>query len=364
MGTFEVNIGSLSSSVKTWRFLDDAIPGNVGVFNSANVVSALSAFVCPAFNTPWKIIDWLPPGVATILVSPADTYLLDGVPRDRLNTPPGFLITDFSIAYHYFNATGGAGGSTQLKQGTPLNTINVGTPITTGGDPCATGAVKTHIFSTVGVSKNYSILHDPFGFTITQPNTTGIRAQVDALVFTGNYVLWSTTLTLSPTTITPNSVLRGGATFQIDDSNGNLRKVTAINVSVVVDDITYTAVIPPANIVSQTPTRIIFTLPSFSLPPFSFPEYWIPTIWIRTIWFKIKYLDFTLIVDDPTFSPPLDPTDPIPAGSVEILWANASGVYTLQRNKSNDTLYDNDNPGTTEDVAIPDPFGNTGYIGG
>jgi len=51
-------------------------------------------------------------------------------------------------------------------------------------------------------------------------------------------------------------------------------------------------------------------------------------------------------------------------GTLDILLANASGIYTLVRGKTNDTLYSGARDGTTYDVKIPDPFAKTGYIGG
>lgn len=47
-----------------------------------------------------------------------------------------------------------------------------------------------------------------------------------------------------------------------------------------------------------------------------------------------------------------------------ILFVNASGIYSLVLGKTSDTLYDNDNPGSTIDVKIPDPTFKTGFIGG
>jgi hypothetical protein len=51
------------------------------------------------------------------------------------------------------------------------------------------------------------------------------------------------------------------------------------------------------------------------------------------------------------------------AGSLEVLFANASGIYTIVPNKRNDTLYDRDT-GETIDYPIPTPFARTGFVGG
>lgn len=56
------------------------------------------------------------------------------------------------------------------------------------------------------------------------------------------------------------------------------------------------------------------------------------------------------------------------SGSVlGFLWTvylvSASGMYQLVMDKTSDTLYNEQNPGQTFDVKIPDPFGITGFLG-
>jgi hypothetical protein len=96
--------------------------------------------------------------------------------------------------------------------------------------------------------------------------------------------------------------------------------------------------------------------------------------------------DLTLVVDGTTF--PITPiiqnttqivfvvetgvhvgTATIFSGSVElgtltIYLASGSGIYRIVKNKRNDTQYDRSTPSATIDVAIPEPFGETGFIGG
>jgi hypothetical protein len=50
-------------------------------------------------------------------------------------------------------------------------------------------------------------------------------------------------------------------------------------------------------------------------------------------------------------------------GSLTYVFENASGIYTLIKNKTNDTLYDGIRDGTTRNVKIPNPFIKTGYVG-
>lgn len=51
-------------------------------------------------------------------------------------------------------------------------------------------------------------------------------------------------------------------------------------------------------------------------------------------------------------------------GTLTILLANASGIYTLVKGKTSDTLYSSARDGTTYNVKIPNPFARTGFIGG
>lgn len=51
-------------------------------------------------------------------------------------------------------------------------------------------------------------------------------------------------------------------------------------------------------------------------------------------------------------------------GTLLTILADASGIYTLTKNKINDTLYLHGSPEDTIDVAIPNPFIKTGFING
>lgn len=50
-------------------------------------------------------------------------------------------------------------------------------------------------------------------------------------------------------------------------------------------------------------------------------------------------------------------------GAIFVFVEDASGIYRIVANKTNDTLYDR-NTDDTMDVKIPDPFVDTGFIGG
>lgn len=57
-------------------------------------------------------------------------------------------------------------------------------------------------------------------------------------------------------------------------------------------------------------------------------------------------------------------TGSIALGTLNYLFTDASGIYTIIPNKIDDTIYDRDNPGQTIDVKILNPTALTGFIGG
>lgn len=88
----------------------------------------------------------------------------------------------------------------------------------------------------------------------------------------------------------------------------------------------------------------------------------------------------TFFPTDCVTGPPWSPPTPDPAeialameGGLEVgesgdtalsMLRDISGIYTIVPNKANDTLYDRQPAQTTSDHAIPNPFWETGYIGG
>lgn len=84
--------------------------------------------------------------------------------------------------------------------------------------------------------------------------------------------------------------------------------------------------------------------------------------------------EITFILPDPCrfFDEPISVTftgiqfsGSVPLGILSILYANASGMYKITVNKTNDTIYgDSSISPETHDVKIPNPFAKTGYVGG
>lgn len=74
-------------------------------------------------------------------------------------------------------------------------------------------------------------------------------------------------------------------------------------------------------------------------------------------------VDIAPVVNPPTPFPPTEFSGSITIGAIEILFTDASGVYNITPNKTNDTIYDPARDGTTLNVAIPKPYIRTGFIG-
>lgn len=161
------------------------------------------------------------------------------------------------------------------------------------------------------------------------PNTCSINA--DYAGITGTYILWSTTFTITP------SVGGPGTTVTLNATSGNFNEITGIEVSYI-DSNTSEIIRTTATITSQTGTQIIFTIPA------AVPQ------------------DSLLITGLGTGTLA---NNSVVLGSLNVIWGDGSGIYTLTPNKRNDTYYDRSvTPSTTKDVKIPDPFGRTSYIGG
>jgi hypothetical protein len=113
-------------------------------------------------------------------------------------------------------------------------------------------------------------------------------------------------------------------------------------------DVSFT--IPDDYVFVYEPTVAIFMIPPFielvfeDDPP-SVP----PTVSVIPV----------IIIDDPGIF-----TGPIYLDAIPVIMTNASGIYEISTDSLFDTLYDNVNAPDTVEVAIPDPFAKTGFIGG
>jgi len=127
-----------------------------------------------------------------------------------------------------------------------------------------------------------------------------------------------------------------------------------------------TVVVPFTDFLEYTPKTAKFllpiTLPYNSILPFDFIPF-NPTPFEPIIYNPappvITQIPITMVVQIVSTKF----TGSILLGTFEILIADASGIYKITPDKTNDTLY-SQNSLTTEDVAIPTPFVKTGFIGG
>lgn len=115
---------------------------------------------------------------------------------------------------------------------------------------------------------------------------------------------------------------------KLTSGNNDLATVTSINIQ-------GATVLPPFD--SQSPSQITFTIPP-TTPPGSGPA----------------------SITNPTIF-----SGQASIGVLNIVVANPSGVYNLTPNKLTDTIYVSSSTGNaTVDVARPNPFFKTGYLGG
>lgn len=152
----------------------------------------------------------------------------------------------------------------------------------------------------------------------------------------------------------PTGTFNPGDTAQIKvdppppGSPPDLTKVTKVSIGTI--DIT--------TFILQTPTIIQFTIPcpdgSIATPCPNDPSFFCcPNSLISSYTAAIN-------ITSTEFS------GSIALGSLSILIANASGIYTISTNSRHDTVYIDSSGATndTGDVAIPDPYFKTGFIGG
>jgi hypothetical protein len=163
-------------------------------------------------------------------------------------------------------------------------------------------------------------------------NCNSVGAQI-----TGNYAILNFSWTLD----TPGPV-NPGDTIQISSNplNANHLKLNQLTPSIVYINDLGAHEVSITDIITQTEFSLIFTLPS--LPGGNN---------------GIIYIDG--LGNGTQFS------GSVVLGSLVILIENASGIYRIIADKTNDTLYvDSANSNTTANVKIPDPFAKTGFIGG
>jgi len=146
------------------------------------------------------------------------------------------------------------------------------------------------------------------------------------------------------------------------DETPNLLNVTEIKLGYANSEVT----ILSTDFIEWTPIKIKFlspsTLPynptlSFDFIPFN-PIPFEPIIY-NPPRPAITHIPITMVVQIVS----TEFTGSVLLGTFEIMIADASGIYNITPNKTNDTLY-SQNSLTIEEVKIPTPFIKTGFIGG
>lgn len=253
------------------------------------------------------------PGHLSWFFAHSDQFTLFGPPLQNLtfdSLPPGILFTPGSIAW--------AAGANIFPFAPP-------DPSCTLTDPA--GNVQVNGFGLSGLT--FTILQF-FGFYTLDAvinNGSEIDMSVAGLTFGGQY----TTMTISisapnPThngdivTLTGPSGLDGVASIQLINGS-NLTTVLA------------------ADFISQSATQLVFRIPLFYNNP--------GTVNLIGIGNGVQF------------------SGSVTLGTLTVLIENGSGVYEIVPGKTNDTIYTNSGTdATTTDVAIPNPFAETGFVGG
>lgn len=222
----------------------------------------------------------------------------------------------------------------------PADNIRFQTSQAVEGSPVAGGGSSTaFVDAVIGPSTTMlDLLADGFGFRLSFSDIDNSNFIVNNLSITGEYNLVSFSWDLSSPT--PTAVPGDMVTITSEDPDALLLDELDPEIQYE-DEEGETVIVPiPAGLIkTQTTFLLIFIIPI--LPPF------------------VQSASVVARGNGVQFS------GTIPLGDIIIMLAeNTTGLYTLVKDKTADTLYDNENAPDTTDVKIPNPFGKLGYIGG
>lgn len=236
--------------------------------------------------------------------------------------PSGFTVVPGSVRWSAGASAAGANGGTTVEWTWQDSYGNV-TPVRTVYD-------TTAVFTGLSLSA-FQIHSGAWTINGTVPSNTGDYIETGFSVapgvhgVSGLYDLLNFTYTIDPIT---GSTINPEETITITSDLLDPDHLELDHVTISIDG----QVVVPT---TQTETLLVFTVP----------------IGI------VGTADVTADGDGTQF------TGSLSLGSYVVLSATGSGIYTIVVGKSNDTIYDNDNPGETIDNPIPDPFAKTGFIG-
>lgn len=252
--------------------------------------------------------------------------LNDGNPAiSFFSLPAGFHMTFPAINVQISLAANFTPTVAELYRGPFLSAHNLKPDIGPWPNAGTTASVSDNLYLTESTFPTVMrMLLNGWGLDFTPSNTGVTPFFIRAYQFRIT-ALWD--ILFSSVTIGPAAVLQGG-TITIHAASG-LSSVTSVTGETETDSVVV------SSFLTQSDTEITFLAPA--------------------------------IVGDTTFSARGTIFDgAVLLGTLTVLLVpNPSGIYRIIIDKRNDTLYlDSPSGPTTEDVAIPEPFGETGFIGG
>lgn len=175
------------------------------------------------------------------------------------------------------------------------------------------------------------------GLKVNLPSPGDLVAVLYGLTVSGTYDILSFSFTVDTPTVKIGDTVSISATDSLDEVDDLLLQY----VDPITGELTQTT-IPKAAFATQSPTEITFILTSAEIPS-----------------------DFSGNVGIWGVGSGTQFSGTVALGTLTVFIIDGSGVYRLVTNKTNDTQYiDSASGDDIIDVAIPEPFIRTGYIGG
>lgn len=346
MGTFRFNPGGVfiasGPGADSWQVLAKSDGSFVSAANSA-LLAVLAGTDVADINASQPVALTSTPYKLQLLYDQAHIILDGGSPVDINELPVGFNITSMTANLKTVGVANGGDLTQYLKLF--FDTTNISSFLNPTAwnslfpiDPATFGLLSYTVdFSLTPKSLN-SILADGFGISGVDPITNGAPYILfNEAYVTGVYNL-VTGLSTSPDNHDPVSI---GDTVQINsDGTHDLTEITQLDLMYTdTNGDLQTVNIPTSDFIIWITLQITFIWPTL---PDRDPDF-----------------DVLMVVQGTEFS------GSVTLGALAILIANGSGIYKLTDGKSNDTVYQDSASGpTTVDVAIPNPFVETGFIGG
>ena len=265
-----------------------------------------------------------------------DTLELDGIDVGGINdVPPGFKVLSATWGFKAFNnplvggmpasrvSTGSDGSDNQAASGSGGNTYFNSYPGTITAIELFTDELHAE-FDVTGNNKKVQVI---LGDNISDAN----------FLIGGAYDIVNFSFTVDPQPAVLGDTITVGATDALDEVD----EIHITYIDPVSGEVVDTTV-PQSAFLTQTPTEITFILSSAYVPSDFAGDV--------MLWGVGNGTQFS---------------GTIALGVLAILIENGSGLYRLVARKTNDTVYISSATGDdTQDVAFPDPFFQTGYVGG